>query len=224
MKKGFLQGGLTKEEAPKPTPPPTAPQPQQSVNAQKRSVVDKDRRKIFTTFPDGHEMVEEFDVITDELLVRKVRKAKTAIGSEGPWVYEVGSDPRVFRPDTDTLRESQTEPVLARKDTPEFFEWRVRNLPYPKETYEVSIDGEKQQIVVRTKNKKYFKRIDVPDMARAGLRLEPQGLSWDWKHNTLLVMYKKEKVIKDVEASAKKERLSMKPERPGTEEPQCAQQ
>lgn len=38
------------------------------------------------------------------------------------------------------------------------FEFRVRNLPYTADNFEVTIDDEKQQIVIRTKNKKYFKR------------------------------------------------------------------
>jgi hypothetical protein len=33
----------------------------------------------------------------------------------------------------------------------------VRNLPYPKEVYEISVDQEKNQVVIRTTNKKYFK-------------------------------------------------------------------
>jgi len=36
-------------------------------------------------------------------------------------------------------------------------QWRVRNLPYPKEVYEISVDQEKNQVVIRTTNKKYFK-------------------------------------------------------------------
>eukprot|EP00759_Apiculatamorpha_spiralis_P044637 PhF_6_TR41586/c0_g1_i1/m.63016/K20800/DPCD; protein DPCD len=190
----------------------------------KRAVVANDRRRITTTNPDGSEMIEEYDVITDELLLRKVRQGKNALGRESPWVYEVGSEPKVFRPDTDTLREASTEPVLSRKDSADYFEWRVRNLPYPKETYDVSVDLEKQQIVVRTTNKKYFKRIDVPDLKRQGTPMVASNLAWDWKHNTLLVMYKKDKVVKEVEATNKKERLQMKPERPGEQEPQCAQQ
>lgn len=46
------------------------------------------------------------------------------------------------------------QPIFTRKDTPQAFQWRIRNLPYPLPTYQVSIDDEKQQIVVRTTNKK----------------------------------------------------------------------
>merc|ERR1712159_197126 len=46
------------------------------------------RKKIHTTFPDGAEMVEEYDERTDVLLVRKVRKPK-ALGGEADWSWEV---------------------------------------------------------------------------------------------------------------------------------------
>ena len=57
------------------------------------SIVSGGRRKVHTTYEDGREMVEEFDVVTDELMLRKVRHAKTALGREGSWVYEVGDEP-----------------------------------------------------------------------------------------------------------------------------------
>lgn len=50
--------------------------------------------------------------------------------------------------------------MFSRKDSVKDFEFRVRNLPYTSENFEVSIDEDKQQIVIRTKNKKYFKRFD----------------------------------------------------------------
>eukprot|EP00913_Durusdinium_trenchii_P034970 g32712.t1 len=107
---------------------------------------------------DGGEMVEEYDEKTDVLLVRKVRK-QTTVGKEGDWVYEVGqATEAAFDPYSDTLRASSSNPIFLRKDTPEHFQWRIRNLPYPADVYSVSVDHEKQEIVVRTSNKKYYKR------------------------------------------------------------------
>jgi hypothetical protein len=37
------------------------------------------------------EMAEEYDLQTDELLVRKLRKP-SVLGADGPWVYEIGFD------------------------------------------------------------------------------------------------------------------------------------
>ncbi len=72
----------------------------------------------------------------------------------------------------------------------------MRNLPYSADNFEVSIDEEKQQIVIRTKNKKFFKRyglhnfsIDVPDLTRLNkaYKLEKAKLDWSFKNNTLVV-------------------------------------
>jgi hypothetical protein len=38
------------------------------------------------------------------------------------------------------------------------FQYRIRNLPYPEEVYQLEVDSEKQEIVVKTTVKKYFKR------------------------------------------------------------------
>ena len=45
------------------------------------------------------------------------------------------------------------QPVFVRKDTKAAFQWRIRNLPYPIETYNVTCDPE-QNVVIRTTNKK----------------------------------------------------------------------
>ena len=46
------------------------------------------------------------------------------------------------------------QPALSRKDTRDTFQWRVRNLPYPPETYSVTLDPKPRQILIRTANKK----------------------------------------------------------------------
>lgn len=73
-------------------------------------------------------------------------------------------------------------------------------MPWPKETYSVTIDN--SVIIVRTSNKKcvivlvpvpyvtlfvhrrYFKRIDIPEMKTP---LVAKDLSWDYKLNTLII-------------------------------------
>lgn len=147
------------------------------------------RKKIHTTLPDGSEMVEEYDERTDVLMLRKVRK-EAVLGKEAEWVFEVGQAPeQAFDPHSDFLRASSSNPIFLRKDTPEHFQWRIRNLSYPASVYSVTVDHEKQQIVVRTSNKKYFKRIDVPDLGRLGLKLDDEKLSWKHQHNTLIISY-----------------------------------
>merc|ERR1712091_198574 len=87
------------------------------------------------------------------------------------------------------MRASSSNPIFLRKDTPEHFQWRIRNLPYPADVYSVTIDHEKQQIVVRTSNKKYFKRVAVEDLMRLNLKLKDESLTWKHQHNTLIISY-----------------------------------
>lgn len=99
------------------------------------------------------------------------------------------------------------------------FQWRIRNLPYPVETYLVDIDNEKQEIVVKTTNKKYYKRFEIGDMKRRGLKLEKGNLSHDWKTNTLVItvfnwimQYRKPEEIlkKELELRKEFEKLNQK--------------
>ena len=185
------------------------------------------RRKVHYTFPDESEMVEEYDLQTDELMVRK-RCSKTVLGAKGEWVYEVGEAPARMTIENDVMRPSSVNPVLVRKDRVNAFEWRIRNLPYPKPTYAVSVDTEQNQIVVRTANKKYFKRIDVEELDRARVPLVESHLSWDHENNTLIVQYKKPKEVMAREKEAKVARLQAPEAQPGAmegaAEEQCKQQ
>ena len=165
------------------------------------------RRKVHYTFPDESEMVEEYDLQTDELMVRK-RCSKTVLGAKGEWVYEVGEAPARMTIENDVMRPSSVNPVLVRKDRVNAFEWRIRNLPYPKPTYSVTIDPEQRQVVVRTANKKYFKRIDIEDLDRMRLPLEEKALSWTHENNTLIIQYKKPAEVMQKEQQAKAERLA----------------
>lgn len=46
-------------------------------------------------------------------------------------------------------------------------------------------------ITVRTSNKKYFKKIKVPDLERVGLKPEQDRISFTHQHNTLVVTVRK---------------------------------
>lgn len=45
-------------------------------------------------------------------------------------------------------------------------------------------------IQIKTTNKKYYKKIEIPDMARGKLKLEKGKESWIFKNNTLVVSVK----------------------------------
>ena len=193
-----------------------------SSNRAPQCVIQNGRKKITTTNGDGSQVHEEYDVITDELLLRKYRRAAaTALGAECPWVVEVGVDEGTiggFREDRDLIRERNDQPILSRADEKDSIVLRIRNLPYDVSNYLVSIEERVpqeggDQVVVRTVNKKYFKKIPIPDMARYGLRLSNDQITFEHKYNTLIIRYKKPLSVLALEAQQRKERSSMSAKR-----------
>ena len=98
-------------------------------------------------------------------------------------------------------------PQFGRKDTPKCFQWRVRNLPYPESTYSVSVDG--RQVVIRTANKKYYKRFGVPELDHLELPVEATAVSWEHRNNTLVISYRKPAPVVRAEAQEREEILKM---------------
>jgi len=166
-------------------------------------VVSGGRKKVHTTFDDGSEMVEEYDEVTLELLVRK-KRTRTALGKEATWEYMVGHAPEAFNPDTSSINESSLNPIFSRKDSKLHFEWRVRNVPYPPGTFSVEIDDRDRKIVIRTSNKKYYKKFNIAELDHLNRPLEEDKLQWKHANNTLHIMYKKPKEVVDSEIEDRK--------------------
>lgn len=59
-------------------------------------------------------------------------------------------------------------------------------MPYPQNVYSVTAEDD-NTITVRTTNKKYFKKIIVPDLERAGLKVEQDRISFTHQFNTLII-------------------------------------
>ncbi|KAI9332490.1 dpcd protein [Obelidium mucronatum] len=173
-----------------------------SDNHQPVSVVRDGKRIVHSLLPDGSEQIEEFDTKSNLLLTRKYRK-KSIIGKEGPWIYEVGQEPvkeAAVKKLFDEISESAGAPQVSRKDTLKEFVFRIRNLSYPLEVYNVTIEG--SQIVVRTTNKKYFTRLSISDLERISYKtLQPSALSVCHKSDTLIITYQKPKEIIEKEES-----------------------
>ncbi len=202
------------------------------------SLIAGDRRKIHTSFPQkGAEMVEEYDVSSDQLVQRKLR-LKSHLGNWGEWEFEIGEPVHKFNPEKEIMSESSNnvrrryahaplmqnssvsaqtsclralllaslssalllssplpsaQPLFVRQDTPSHFEFRIRNLPYPAETYLLSIDDASQEIILRTSNKKYYKKMSIPDMkigeklVEGGGKLEQKYISYKHANNTLII-------------------------------------
>jgi len=106
------------------------------------------------------------------------------------------------------LKEASTQPVFVRKDTWDSFVWRIRNMPWTADVYQLSVEG--KDIVLRTTNKKYFKRWTINDLNELGLPLEPSRLSCNYASNTLVVSYKKPIPVIQLQEKAKAERAHMK--------------
>ncbi|KAK3094906.1 hypothetical protein FSP39_007738 [Pinctada imbricata] len=149
------------------------------------------------------------------LHVRKWRKKATIGMKESKWEYEIGEQFAPRNLDAEGLMESTSNPIFARKDTSLAFQWRVRNLPYPIETYDVTLNNDTRQVTVRTTNKKYYKKFDIPDMDRAQLPLEPANLSIAYGNNTLIITYKKPKEILQMEKEIQDEFKKLKASKEG---------
>ncbi|MBN3271224.1 DPCD protein, partial [Polyodon spathula] len=150
------------------------------------------KRKIHYLFLDGKEMAEEYDLKTDELTVRKW-PVKNALGVLGQWQIEVGepAPSTVGALEPQLLKENSSNPAFMRKDTKSSFQWRIRNLPYPKDVYNLSVEQAERCCIVRTTNNKYFKKFSIPDMDRCQLALESSALSFAHANNTLIISYQK---------------------------------
>ncbi|XP_016362705.1 protein DPCD-like [Sinocyclocheilus anshuiensis] len=165
--------------------------------AKKTALIADGKRKVHYLFEDGSEMAEEYELKTDELVLRKWRH-KSTFGGQGQWTLEVGeTNPNGVT--SDLIKESSSNPLFMRKDTKTSFQWRVRNISYPTEVYSVSAEPAERCCVIRTSNKKYYKKFSIPDLDRCQLPLESAALSLTHANNTLIISYKKPKEILTLE-------------------------
>jgi len=180
-------------------------------SAEKSSVIQHDVRKLLYKFPDKHDMIEEYSMSTGMILKRAWKKKrdlltfspKDSLVSDGrfEWEYELGDFTKPINSNDDFLvQESSTTPMLTKRITKTKIEWRIRNLPYPLDVYNVTVDPVKTAVVVRTTNKKYFKSINVPELERCQTSLDPTKLAIDHKFNTLIITYDKPAVVMEMEA------------------------
>ena len=76
--------------------------------------------------------------------------------------------------------------MLSKRITRHAIEWRIRNLSYPVETYNITCTNDKD-IVVKTTNKKYYKKINVPEFDRCNYTPVQESLSFKHSNNTLII-------------------------------------
>ncbi|MGH0117185.1 UNVERIFIED_CONTAM: hypothetical protein FKN15_046106 [Acipenser sinensis] len=175
----------------------------ESLKASKKTALIQDgKRKIHYLFLDGKEMAEEYDLKTDELIVPLIKWECGTTGHPNPSTVGYNGQSRHYG--------TWWAPVFMRKDTKTSFQWRIRNLPYPKEVYKLSVEQNERCCIVRTTNKKYFKKFSIPDMDRCQLSLESSALSFAHANNTLIISYQKPKEILTLEQEVLREVKKMK--------------
>lgn len=77
--------------------------------------------------------------------------------------------------------------MMTARITKNCLEWRIRNLPYPVDNYIVLASPEEKVIIVKTKNKKFYKKIPVLDLERINVLLEQDKIEFTHKFNTLVI-------------------------------------
>ncbi|XP_072513509.1 protein DPCD [Salminus brasiliensis] len=179
-------------------------------SSKKTALISDGKRKVHYLFADGSEMAEEYDMRTDELVSRQLR-SKTKLGGAGQWQVEVGeAKPSAVLSTETEIKENISNPVFMRKDTKASFQWRVRNIPYPLDTYSISVEPSERCCIIRTTNKKYFKKFSIPDLDRCQLPLESAALSFSHANNTLIISYKKPREVLTLEQELMRELKKLK--------------
>ena len=172
--------------------------PKQVKNGTRTYLINGDYIKFHTVFKDGSEIVEEYGIYSEELESRRVKK----IGMTGKeqWTTEIGEELKPRSIDEFLIRENDNNPLFIRKDTQKEFQWRIRNLKGDADNFMVECDKDKQQIVIRTKNKKYYKRFGIPDLERLNLKLDESLMKVNFVNNTLIISYTKPKEALEAES------------------------
>ena len=172
--------------------------PTQVKNGTRTYLINGDFIKFHTVFKDGSEIVEEYGIYSEELESRRVKK----IGMTGKeqWTTEIGEEIKPRSNDEFLIRENDNNPLFIRKDTQKEFQWRIRNLKGDADNFMVECDKDKQQIVIRTKNKKYYKRFNIPDLERLNIKLEENLMKVNFVNNTLIISYTKPKEALEAES------------------------
>ena len=172
--------------------------PQQVKNGTRTYLINGDFIKFHTVFKDGSEIVEEFGLYSEELESRRVKK----IGMTGKeqWTTEICEEIKPRSNDEFLIRENDNNPLFIRKDTQKEFQWRIRNLKGDADNFMVECDKDKQQIVIRTKNKKYYKRFNIPDLERLNIKLDENLMKVNFVNNTLIISYTKPKEALEAES------------------------
>lgn len=157
-------------------------------------------QKIHTVFKDGSECLEEFDIKDQICVTRKWRKIDQ-LGRLGDWTWEIG-EPGAQKSEvvTDMFQASNT-PVVSRHDSEQFYLFKITNMPWPESNYMVT--AEDDYLVVRTANKKFYKKLEISDLKWQKLPLIQNFIKFKAYNNTLIIFYQKPPAIIALERGAR---------------------
>ena len=147
-------------------------------------------------------IVEICDINSGILIARKQRENSLS-GKNNEWEWTYGA-PHEANTDK-SLAEATQNPIFMRTDTETHFQWYVKYIPYPTDNYDISVNEEANNYIIKTKNKKYFKIVHAPDSIHFNKNL----LEWAWTKNTLIIRYPKTKEDIEKEKEERKFRLSI---------------
>lgn len=91
------------------------------------------------------------------------------------------------------MTENSNNPIFVRQDTSNAFQWRIRNLFYPASNFKVELNEKDRVIIVKSENKKYYKKFSIQDLDRVSMGLDKNNLSHSFANNTLIITYSKPK-------------------------------
>ena len=157
------------------------------------------------------------------------RKWKTPTGlnnnpfatCDNSWEYEIGEVTKHNTTDNNNTYTSASAQAGSRQNqlmtlnskcptwhmdaTKDLLLFKVRNCPWPLENYEAVIDDNTQEIILRTKNKKFFKRFKIPALSRLNERPCKTLISLSHANDELVLSYIKPKLLLNIENKEKKE-------------------
>eukprot|EP00520_Triparma_pacifica_P013793 CAMPEP_0118644834 /NCGR_PEP_ID=MMETSP0785-20121206/7163_1 /TAXON_ID=91992 /ORGANISM="Bolidomonas pacifica, Strain CCMP 1866" /LENGTH=198 /DNA_ID=CAMNT_0006536645 /DNA_START=125 /DNA_END=717 /DNA_ORIENTATION=- len=174
------------------------------------------RLRVQTTYDgSGVEMVEEWG--SDVNLLSRRWRERGMMGKEGEWEWEIGT-PAVKNDGNGNgggsggvIKASDVNPVWIGKDSTAQFVYCLTKCPWKVENYTVTYDEDKDEFVLRTKNRKFYKRWRVPGLVRLGIKGE--GLEVQVEHkgdgeDVLLIKIEKPERVREEERRRRDERMT----------------
>ncbi|XP_049540100.1 protein DPCD [Anopheles darlingi] len=167
--------------------------------AEKTSSVLGNVRTVYYRFLDGREMFEEYSIETG-MVLKRAWKVKSRLIRKEEWEIELGDTICPSLVETEpNLKEAETEPVVWKRITRNFIEWRIRNLPYPLATYTIICNGTSRTLTIKTSNSKFFKKLEIPEFHRCMFEPKREDLTVKHRNSTLILSYKKPLVLLEME-------------------------